>query len=88
MRVTPSGATNPSPAFLVVFANRPRPDAVYFMTDGEFNDTVVAEIASMNAEMQIPIHCITFGERGAEPMMREIARQSGGTYTHIGGGRP
>lgn len=88
LRVVPTGATNPSPAFHVVFSSRPRPDAVYFMTDGEFNESVVGEIEAMNAEMQIPIHCITFGDRRAEPVMREIARKSGGTYTHVDGGTP
>ena len=87
-RVTPTGATNPSPAFHVVFASRPRPDAIYFMTDGEFNESVVGEIDAMNAELQVPIHCITFGDRRAEPMMREIARRSGGTYTHVDGAGP
>lgn len=87
-RVQPNGSTNPTPAFHVAINMRPRPDAIYFMTDGEFAAEVATEIETMNRELQIPIHCITFVSRGAEPLMREIARKSGGTYTHIDGGTP
>lgn len=83
------GGTNPLPAFDIAFAMKPRPDAIYFMTDGVFGDEVNSVIESRimrlnnSGERRVPIHCITFIERGAEPIMRKIARQSGGTYTHV-----
>lgn len=83
------GGTNPLPAFDIAFAMKPRPDAIYFMTDGVFTEDVNAVIESrimrMNnsGDRRVPIHCITFVERGSEPIMRKIARQSGGTYTHV-----
>ncbi len=80
-----TGGTNPSPAFTMVFALKPRPDAIYFMTDGQFPEEVATEIARLNRGQRIPIHCITFGSTEAEGLMRYIARQSGGTYTHIPG---
>lgn len=82
-RIEPGGATVPMPAFLIAFATRPRADAIFFMTDGQFDEAVVAELQKMNMEMQIPIHCITFGDRSAERQMRQIAQDSGGTYTHV-----
>ncbi|MCW5769797.1 MAG: VWA domain-containing protein [Phycisphaeraceae bacterium] len=82
-RIEPGGATVPMPAFLIAFSTRPRPDAIFFMTDGQFDEAVVAELQKMNMEMQIPIHCITFGDRSAERQMRQIAQDSGGTYTHV-----
>ena len=82
-RIGPGGATNPMPAFMISLTTRPRPDAIYFMTDGEFDAGVVTELQKMNMEMQVPIHCITFGNRGAEQQMRQIAKDSGGTYTHV-----
>ncbi len=83
MRTAPGGATNPMPAFMITLTTRPRPDAIYFMTDGQFEAVVVTEIQKMNMEMQIPIHCITFGDRSAEQQMRQIAKDSGGSYTHV-----
>lgn len=85
-----AGTTVPLPAFEVVFNLQPRPDAVYFMTDGMFSnaEAVAAEIARLNrsGRKQVPIHCITFIEREAEEVMKLIARQSGGSYTHVSTG--
>ncbi len=82
-----TGATVPLPAFEMVFAMRPRPDAVYFMTDGEFvdNDEVIATIARLNGKgsRPTPIHCITFVDDGAAETMKKIARRSRGTYRHV-----
>lgn len=82
-----SGGTDPIPAFQMVFAMKPRPDAMYFMTDGEFadNDLVIATIARLNEQgsRPTPIHCITLGEEGAAEVMKKIARRSRGTYRHV-----
>ncbi|MBL0927777.1 MAG: VWA domain-containing protein, partial [Phycisphaerales bacterium] len=83
-----SGGTSPLPAFEIVFALRPRPDAIYFMTDGVFSgseEEVAARIRRMNnsGARPVPIHCIAFMERGSETIMRKIAQQSGGTYTFV-----
>lgn len=97
IRVNPDGGTNPTPAFEAVFALEPRPDAIYYMSDGEVSDPgeLAALIRSLNGRWRVPVHCILFGELGnpdaqqrAETMLRNIARQSGGRYTHIGRGRP
>ena len=87
-----TGGTNPLPAFDVVLSIRPRPDAIYFMTDGRFDDpeAVARTIAARNLRGRtvVPIHCITFVERDSEQIMRRIARRSGGTYTHVEGTDP
>jgi hypothetical protein len=85
------GGTNPLPAFEMVFDLKPRPDAIYFMTDGQFGrftQRVIDVVDRRNREGRklTPIHCITFDNREAEDVMREIAQQSGGTYKHVGGG--
>ena len=88
------GGTEPLPAFGAAFSMRPRPDAIYFMTDGEFaqgqEPAAVARIQQLNASgnRPSPIHCITFMERGGEKIMRMIAKGSGGVYRHIGGTAP
>ncbi|MCC6227652.1 MAG: VWA domain-containing protein [Phycisphaerales bacterium] len=83
-----NGGTNPGPAFVLVFSMKPRPDAIYFMTDGEFPEQIASEIMALNAEYKIPIHCICFVSDGAADMMKVIAQKSGGTYTFVPGPRP
>jgi len=82
-----SGDTNPIPAFQAVFAMKPRPDAIYFMTDGEFadNDAVIAMLARLNdqASKSVPIHCVTLGEDAGVEVMKKIARRFRGTYRHV-----
>jgi hypothetical protein len=83
--ITTEGATMPLPAFKLVFGLRPRPDAIYFMTDGEFDKDAALQIARWNAEFRIPIHCINFISDGGKDTMQKIASESGGTYTHVPG---
>jgi uncharacterized protein YegL len=77
------------PAFRLLFSQlRPRPDAIYLMTDGEFLDAVGSvpeEVALLNRaqERPVPIHTICFGDVRGEETMKRIARQSGGTYTFV-----
>jgi hypothetical protein len=84
-QIQAGGGTEPLPAFRMVFALRPRPDAIYFMTDGEFDYDVPRQIALMNADLRIPIHTICFDSTEGEALMRKIAKESGGTYTYVPG---
>ncbi len=79
------GSTDPLPAFKLVFSRRPRPDAIYFMTDGVIRNDVAMQLRFLNAEYRIPIHCITFDTKEGEEVMKQIAKDSGGTYTHVAG---
>ena len=85
---TPGGGTDPVPAFELVSQLRPRPDAIYFMTDGEFGEALALEIIDIDNKLDVPIHCITFVNDQAAPMMRMIADRSGGSYTHVPGVGP
>jgi hypothetical protein len=84
------GGTDPLPAFELAFNMRPKPDAIYFMTDGVFDEAVAAEIAALNARTGAvtPVHAISLVDDSARELLQSIARQSGGTYTHVGGGLP
>lgn len=83
--LTTGGDTQPLPAFEQVFRLRPRPDAIYFMTDGEFSESVVTEILKLNATDRIPVHCITLISTEGQSLMQRIAELTGGTYKHISG---
>lgn len=84
-QIAAAGGTEPLPAFRMVFSLRPRPDAIYFMTDGEFSQDAPRLIALMNADLRIPIHCICFDSTEGESLMRKIAEDSGGTYNFVSG---
>lgn len=92
-QIDPSGATNPVPAFEMVLRLRPQPDAIYFMTDGMFEEDREAALLGLiirslrDGDGRVPVHCITFANRDGERSMRRIALQTGGTYTHVEGGR-
>jgi hypothetical protein len=87
-QVEAEGDTRPLRAFQVVLSLDPKPDAIYFMTDGEFERNYVREIARLNEQYHVPIHCITFVSRKGERLMERIAEDSGGTYTHVPGVSP
>jgi len=86
-KVVAGGGTEPADAFEIAFSLKPRPDAIYFMTDGLFDTAVADQVAKLNRQDRraVPIHCIAFGTRDAEPIMREIAQKSGGSFTYIAG---
>ena len=79
------GQTNPLPAFEVAFTQlRPRPDAIFFMTDGLFDPGVADMIPTLNSGRRpVPIHSISFVDRAAEAWLRKIADDSKGTYRHV-----
>jgi len=80
------GGTNPVPSFQAVFDLKPRPDAIYFMTDGLFAEDVPHLIMQMNKRgRKVPIHCIAFDiqDKAVERMMKQIADESGGRYTSV-----
>ncbi|MGP1311143.1 MAG: vWA domain-containing protein, partial [Phycisphaerales bacterium] len=86
-KVVAGGGTHPSDALEIAFSLKPRPDAIYFMTDGLFDTAVAEQVARLNRQERnlVPIHCIAFGTRDAEALMRQIAQASGGSFTYIAG---
>lgn len=85
--VNAGGGTYPTPAFRVAFSLSPRPDAIFFMTDGQFPENVVDEVADLNRAggKKVQIHTISFMDTSAETLMRRIASDSGGRYRHVSG---
>jgi len=87
-RLEAAGGTEPLGSFQLVFGLRPRPDAIYFMTDGDFDDAIIETIARLNrGARKVPIHCITLVDDSGAELLKRIARDSDGTYTHIKGAR-
>lgn len=90
MSSSANGGTDPEEAFELVFRLDPKPDAVYFMTDGEFHQSVPGRIAQLNRKSRVPVHCILLGDPGSpaitqrvEKMLKGIARSSNGRYRQV-----
>lgn len=85
-RAIPTGGTNPLPA--LEYAISLQPDAIYFLSDGEFEPIVIAAVREKNRKTklhprQIPIHTIAFASQAGEHQMKILARTSGGKYRFV-----
>jgi hypothetical protein len=86
-RAEPMGGTNPMPALMLALSLKP--DAIYFLTDGQFDLGVMQDLRNRNRTNLklhmhvVPIHTICFYDRSAEGMMKMIARNSGGEYRYV-----
>jgi Mg-chelatase subunit ChlD len=84
--VEPNGGTEPRNAFLQVFSLDVRPDVIFFLTDGIFNDISLEELAELNARgKRVIINTVGFGASGEvdQTILRSIASQSGGEYRFV-----
>jgi hypothetical protein len=84
--VEPNGGTEPRNAFLQVFALDVRPDVIFFLTDGIFNDISLEELAALNAKgKKVVMNTVGFGAPGEvdQSVLRSIASQSGGQYRFV-----
>jgi hypothetical protein len=78
----PTGFTDPWPGLLM--AVRMKPDAIYLLTDGEFDTGVIEKvIAAQPQSKKIPIHTIAFESQAGEQTLQTISRVTGGTYRYV-----
>lgn len=84
------GRTEPLEALLL--ALKLQPDTIYFLTDGQFNPTVVSafnhviEKGRINKKIlvkKVTVNGICFGNRNGEKLLRELSESNSGTYTFI-----
>jgi len=80
--------TNPIPALKQAFAQKPQ--LIYFLTDGEFNnfasyDDVLNEVAKLNADKSVRINTILMmGEDDkAEETLKKMAKDNGGVFKKV-----
>ena len=79
-RIRAIGGTEPVSSLQL--ALRLQPDVIYFLTDGNFSSRTASELVQIT-QPRSAIHTITFGERGAESLMRTIATKNRGTYRFV-----
>jgi hypothetical protein len=80
--------TNPLPALQAAFAQKPQ--LVYFLTDGEFNnvvgyDQVLAEVRKLNGDKSVKVNTIAFmsEDAKAEQALQQMARENGGRFVKV-----
>ncbi|WP_339735037.1 vWA domain-containing protein [uncultured Gimesia sp.] len=79
------GTTEPLEALLL--ALRLQPDTIYFLTDGQFNPTIVRAFNKVAAKTKrnqnVIVNGICLGNREGESLIRELAENNSGSYTFI-----
>jgi len=88
-RTQPTGTTQPWQA--IVGALNQRPDAIFLLTDGIFDPSVVREIENLTPEQRVPIFTIGFAignlteaqKQAIEEQLSYISKLTGGTYREV-----
>jgi len=79
--VIAQGETDPSKALKRAFELKP--DAIYLLTDGEFDKLVVGVVKGLNAGGKAKVHTIAFLYRTGEEVLKQIAADNGGEYKFV-----
>ena len=79
--VVAHGETDPAEALQRAFAVKP--DVIFFLTDGEFDRSVVEQVKRANAGKQVVVNTIAFLYREGETLLRQIAADNGGNYKFV-----
>src|SRR5581483_10095452 len=68
----PDGNTNPLPALEIALDLKP--DAIFLLSDGQFDPVIMQYLGQQGTGKMIPIHTIAFVSRIGEPVMQAISR--------------
>ncbi len=85
--LSPDGGTLPAAAFHHVFSLEVRPDVIFFLTDGEINEFTPQDLAALNRRgKKVVVNTIAFGDPASQEALKQMARESGGTYRFVPSG--
>jgi hypothetical protein len=92
----PQGDTDPLAA--MKSALKLRPEVIFFLSDGQFDESVVGEVTRLNAPLRAKIHCLVFDEfyladmsglapkdRDGTLRLKRIAQANGGSTKIVTG---
>ena len=83
-QVRAGGTTEPLPAFEQVFALVPRPDVVFFLTDGSIPRDSVERIRQLNARgKRVVVNTVSFGDKSGSAQLLQIAQQADGQFREV-----
>jgi hypothetical protein len=81
--IVPAGQTDPTDALERAFALVPKPELIYFMTDGEFDPSVLEKLREWNGKRAVHINTIAFLYELGAPLLKQIAQEHGGHYRFV-----
>jgi hypothetical protein len=82
--VSTGGGTRPGPAFERLFSLDPKPDAIFFLTDGEVPADTPALVRRLNDRIRpTVINTVAFGTEAGRTALEEIARDSDGIFRFV-----
>jgi hypothetical protein len=79
--IVPQGQTDPSDALSRAFALKP--DAIFLLTDGEFDKAIVRSVRELNKEGKVRVYTIGFLYKQGEKTLQAIAADNGGAYRFV-----
>ncbi|HEX4147404.1 MAG TPA: VWA domain-containing protein [Pirellulales bacterium] len=79
--IQPDGDTYPLSALMM--ALRLEPDAIFLLSDGQFDPEVVYLVSQERTGDPIPIHTIALVSRIGEPVMRALSKVTGGSFRFV-----
>ena len=84
-RVGSSGGTDPREAIRIALAQLdPKPDAIFFMTDGQIPGDCSGLVNQLNgASPKVRIHTVAFGADAKGASLSQIAADNGGQYRKV-----
>lgn len=74
------GGTDPASA--LKHALELRPDVIYLLTDGDFDEKFGKRLSKINKH-RVAIHTFGFGDKAADDLLRHIAENNRGSYTYV-----
>jgi hypothetical protein len=80
--IVPIGQTDPSEALKNGF--EVGPEAMYILTDGEFDPQIAGLVARLNAKKEVTVNTICFVYSSGEALLQKIAQQNNGVYKFVG----
>lgn len=79
--VFPEGSTHPERSMRRALALEP--DLIYFLTDGEFDRSLLAKLNEWNKDHKVRIFTIAFFDSSGALQLEQIAREHGGEYKFV-----
>ncbi len=77
------GGTQPMEAMRIALGMNP--DAIFLLSDGQFDTSVAEQIRAENRAGKVRIHTIAFHDASGEEVLRKIAEENGGVYHFVPG---
>ena len=75
------GGTHPSDALVDALGHSP--DAIFLLSDGQFDSGAPDQIAAENADRRTIVHTIGFLSKKGEAVLQRMSMLNGGTYTFV-----